>query len=183
MDILVGSLAVGIGIFHLRWEQVLHSLVAIHGVAFHLTGLEDTQFVHHFRIGTVDEAGVQVGGHCVDGDPGSQFTLLLNTIAGTDEIQTSPAEEFVERIGVGDVDGPASLMALIGRHVAASGFRVGLGIWIRSVCNTVINLRLFFVFFFNFSLSLFLRIFVKIFQFLAQSVAQSCPSSPELNTF
>jgi hypothetical protein len=39
------------------------------------------------------------------------------------------------------------LMALISRHVAASGFRVGLGIWIRSVCNTVINLRLFFCFF------------------------------------
>jgi uncharacterized membrane protein YjjP (DUF1212 family) len=47
------------------------------------------------------------------------------------------------------------LMALISRHVAASGFRVGLGIWIRSVCNMVINLRLFFCFFQFFTFTFF----------------------------
>ena len=135
MDILVGSLAVCVGILHLGREQVLHSLVAVHGVAFHLTGLEETQFLHRFQIAAVDEAGVQVGGHGVDGDPGAQLALILDSVAGADEVETSPAEEFVEGIGVGDVDGPASWVALIGWHAAAFGFRVGLGIWIRSVCK------------------------------------------------
>ena len=153
MDILVGALAVSIGILHLGREQVLHSFVTIHGVAFHLAALEETEFAHHFQIGAVDMAGVQVSGHGVDCDPGSQFALLLDSVAGTDEIQASPAEEFVEGIGVGDVDGPASLMTLIDRYVAASGFRVGLGIWIRSVCNTVVNFLGYI--FFKISLSLF----------------------------
>lgn len=124
--------------------------MTIHGVTFHLTGLEDTKFVHHLHIGAVDETGVQVGGHGVDRDPGAQFALLLDSVAGTDEIQASPAEEFVERIGIRNVDRPASVMTLIGSDVAASGFRVGLGIWIRSVCNTVVNFRSFLIFTFTF---------------------------------
>lgn len=54
--------------------------------------------------------------------------MLFNSGSGSYEIETRPAEERVERIVGGDVDGPASAVALIDWNAAAfrfgSGFRI-----------------------------------------------------------
>jgi hypothetical protein len=161
VDILVGSFAIGVGILHLGREQVLHALVSVHGVAFHLAALEDAQFLQRFQIAAVDVAGVQVGGHGVDGDSGAQLAGILDSVAGADEIQAGPAEEFVEGIRIGDVDGPASRVALIGWHVAAFGLRVGLGICTVTSIFTIwyFHSFLFGIFLFNFWLGLLLNLF------------------------
>lgn len=98
MDVLAGSFAVSVGVLHLGWQEVFHALVAIHGVTFQLTGFEYAKFVQRFQISAVDETGIEVGGHGVDGDPGSQFAIIPDSGAGTDEIQTSTTEEFVKRV-------------------------------------------------------------------------------------
>lgn len=98
--------------------------MAIHGVTFQLTGLEDAQFLHRFQVCAVDESSIDVGGHGVDCDPSAQSALISDTVAGTDEIQTSATKQFVKRVSCRDVDGPASLMSLLGWYVAT--FRFGI---------------------------------------------------------
>ena len=149
MDVFAGSFAICVGILHLGWQQVFHSLVAVHGVSFHLATAEHAQLSHHLQVDSVDETSVQVGRHGIDSDTGTciecqhisicyyeglerlkvernftQFALLSDSGAGTDEIQTSSAEQGVERIVAGDVDGPTCLVTLLDRYIAA--FRLGI---------------------------------------------------------
>lgn len=71
VDVLAGSFAICVGVLHLRWQQIFHSLVTVHGVTFHLTTLEHAQLVQLLQAGAVNEASVQVGRDGIDGDTGT----------------------------------------------------------------------------------------------------------------